>query len=261
MAAGDDSWRDETLPVPASGPAAPAPASGDGETLAAAPAPALALASASGDGETLAAASASASAPSRPAATTTSATASLPIVERRHYHVLSEFARGGLGRILRARDKRTGRLVAIKEMLGSSEEVAARFAREALLTANLQHPAIVPVYELGRWPEGDPFYAMKLVSGRALDRVLEEATTLDARLALLPTVLAVADAVAFAHGEGVIHRDLKPANVLVGSFSETVVIDWGLAKRLDDRSEAGALPALAGAAGAAGAAGLAAGSI
>ena len=91
----------------------------------------------------------------------------------------------------------------------------------------------MPVYEAGRWPTGEPFFAMKLVSGRPLDRVIAEARTLDDRLALLPRIAAAADAIAYAHSQRVIHRDLKPANVLIGDFGETVVIDWGLAKDLD----------------------------
>ncbi|MEO8700655.1 MAG: protein kinase [Kofleriaceae bacterium] len=156
----------------------------------------------------------------------------LPVVDPANYEMLEEYARGGLGRIVRAKDRRTGRIVAIKEMLGSTAEVAARFAREAKVTANLQHPAIVPVYELGRWPTGEPFYAMKLVAGRSFEQVIEGTRTLDDRLTRLTVIAAVADALAYAHGQRVIHRDLKPANVLVGEFGETVVIDWGLAKVL-----------------------------
>src|SRR5262245_7789381 len=77
---------------------------------------------------------------------------SLTAVGREHYQVLGELARGGLGRIFRARDKRTGRPVAIKEVLRPGPEIILRFAREALVTANLQHPSIIPVYEVGRWP-------------------------------------------------------------------------------------------------------------
>ena len=178
------------------------------------------------------------------AATAAFILAELPVVERAHYEFLAEHARGGLGRIIRARDRRTGRLVAIKEMLEDTPDAAARFCREALVTANLQHPAIVPVYELGRWPEGQPFYAMKLVAGRALDDALRDAATLPERLALLPRLIDVAEAMAYAHGEGVIHRDLKPANVLVGSYGETVVIDWGLARRVGD-AELATVPLMA----------------
>ena len=156
----------------------------------------------------------------------------LPEVSVARYRILGEVGRGGLGRVLRARDVSLGREVAVKEGHPGADE--SRFTREALITARLQHPAIVPVYEAGRWEGGAPFYAMKLVRGRPLAAVLKEARTLEARLALVPTVLAVADAIAYAHAEGVVHRDLKPENVLVGDFGETVVIDWGLAKEVGE---------------------------
>jgi len=156
----------------------------------------------------------------------------MPLVDPARYAIAGELAHGGIGRILRARDVQLDRPVAIKEMLTPSREAEARFVAEALVTARLQHPSIVPVYEAGRWPGGEPFYAMKLVSGRSLADVIAERTTLEERLALLPHVLAVAEAIAYAHSERIIHRDLKPANVLVGAFGETVVIDWGLAKDL-----------------------------
>jgi serine/threonine protein kinase len=89
-----------------------------------------------------------------------------------------EVARGGMGRIIAAHDRILGRPVALKELLHADAEHAARFRREALITARLQHPAIVPVYQAGRWPSGEPFYAMKLVSGRPLDRAIADATTL-----------------------------------------------------------------------------------
>ncbi|KFE67329.1 putative serine/threonine-protein kinase pkwA [Hyalangium minutum] len=149
-----------------------------------------------------------------------------------HYAIDGELAQGGIGRILRARDLRLGRPVAIKQILSPSPEAELRFMTEAFITARLQHPSIMPVYEAGRWPNGELFYAMKLVSGRSLADVLAEKRTLKERLALLPHVLAVAEAMAYAHSERIIHRDLKPANVLVGGFGETVVIDWGLAKEL-----------------------------
>jgi len=165
----------------------------------------------------------------------------LPI-DRSMYAMMEEFARGGLGRIFRALDRRTGRIVAIKEVRRAERDVLQRFAREALVTANLQHPSIVPVYEVGRWAESEPFYAMKLVQGRTLADLVAEAATAGERLALLSHVIDVADALAYAHGERVIHRDLKPENVLVGSYGETVVIDWGLARNLATGEEAASLP-------------------
>ena len=163
-------------------------------------------------------------------------------VSHDRFEILDELARGGLGRVYRARDPRTNRIVAIKEVLRPQADIIVRFAREALVTANLQHPAIVPVYEVGRWDTGEPFYAMKLVQGRTLDDLITEAKTLDARMALVPHLIDVADALAYAHSERVIHRDLKPANVLVGAYGETVVIDWGLAKNLATGEEIDALP-------------------
>jgi WD40 repeat protein len=158
----------------------------------------------------------------------------LPVIARERYLALGEHARGGLGRVMRARDRQLGRAVAIKEMLAPEQGGAAatRFVREALVTARLQHPGIVPVYDAGYWPGGEPFYAMKLVSGRSLKDAISAAAGLEQRLALLPQVLAATQAVAYAHSEGVIHRDLKPSNVVLGPFGETVVVDWGLAKDL-----------------------------
>ena len=164
---------------------------------------------------------------------------SLPLVPRENYAVEGEFARGGMGRILSARDRRLGRPVALKELQAEAAPEAARFVREALVTARLQHPAIVPIYEAGRWPDGAPFYAMKMVSGRSLDALIRAAGSLAERLALLPHLLAVAEAVAYAHSQRIIHRDLKPANVLVGAFGEAVLVDWGLAKDLSQPSLAG----------------------
>ena len=159
----------------------------------------------------------------------------LPRTARSAFEVAGQFAQGGIGRILRARDPVLGRTVALKELLFAGDRGdEQRFVREVMLTARLQHPGIVPVYSAGRWPSGEPFYAMKLVSGRSFDLLIAEAHTLSARLALLPHVLAIAETLAFAHAQSIIHRDLKPNNVLIGEFGETVVIDWGLAKQLDE---------------------------
>tara|TARA_R110002096_G_scaffold436051_1_gene666256 strand:+ start:12173 stop:14824 length:2652 start_codon:yes stop_codon:yes gene_type:complete len=161
---------------------------------------------------------------------------SLSTVEDSNYVLGREIARGGMGRIVQARDLRLGRAVAIKELLLPSPSAEQRFEREMMITGRLQHPAIIGVLEAGRWPSGNPFYTMKHIDGRPLDAVIESQKTFADRLALLPRIIAVVDALAYAHAQRVIHRDLKPANVLVGSYGETIVIDWGLAKDLNRAS-------------------------
>ena len=153
------------------------------------------------------------------------------------YELLGEHGRGGLGRVSRAHDRELGRDVAIKELLARDEVNEARFLREVMITARLEHPGIVPVHEAGHWPDGTPFYAMKLVSGRPLRDLIAERKTVEESVGLLHHVIAVADAIAYAHGRNIIHRDLKPANVIVGDFGETIVIDWGLAKDLAAEDE------------------------
>jgi WD40 repeat protein len=151
------------------------------------------------------------------------------------YRILALLGKGGMGRVYEAEDTELGRRVAVKFLpaaFADRAERVARFVRERVVTADLEHPAIIPVYDSGIWPSGEPFYAMRVVRGEPLDRRLATAPTLDERLRLLGHVIATADAVAFAHSRGVVHRDLKPANILVGSFGETFVADWGLAKRL-----------------------------
>jgi len=160
--------------------------------------------------------------------------------DRERYRFLGEHGRGGLGRVSRAHDRALGRDVAIKELIARGHIDEIRFLREALITARLEHPGIVAVHEAGRWPDGTPFYAMKMVSGRPLRELIAERKTVDQRLGLLHHVIAVTDAMAYAHGRNIIHRDLKPANVIVGEFGETIVIDWGLAKDLSSSDEVAA---------------------
>lgn len=164
------------------------------------------------------------------------AEAGLTAVGPEAYAVIEVFAEGGIGRILRAHDRRLDRPVALKELLTASRSLEERFVREARLTARLQHPGVVPIYEVGRWPSGEPFYAMRLVAGGPLLDRIAAAPSLDQRLALLPHVITVAEAMAYAHSQRIIHRDLKPENVLVGEYGETVVIDWGLAKDLAEET-------------------------
>jgi WD40 repeat protein len=154
-------------------------------------------------------------------------------VDVRHtYELGARLGEGGMGLVRPARDRGLGRQVALKFPKARTPELERRFEAEARITARLQHPSIVNVHEAGRWPTGEPYYAMKLVTGRPLDEVIAETRTLADRLALLPRALAVADALAYAHAQRVIHRDLKPQNVMVGEYGETVVLDWGLAKDL-----------------------------
>ncbi|MCW5801561.1 MAG: serine/threonine protein kinase [Deltaproteobacteria bacterium] len=156
----------------------------------------------------------------------------LPTVDPDTYVFGHYFARGGMGRIAAVRDKRLGRVVAIKELIAREPALVERFKREIRITARLEHPAIVSVHEAGQWPSGEPFFAMRRVAGQSLKDAIAARPTLHERLGLVAGVIAIVDALAYAHQRGVIHRDLKPANVLVGEFGETVVIDWGLAKDL-----------------------------
>jgi WD40 repeat protein len=169
----------------------------------------------------------------------------LPVRRRDRYERLAEHARGGIGTITRARDRELGRALAIKEIRSPEGRAVERFVREARITMRLEHPSIVPVHDAGRWESGEPFYAMKLVAGRTLKEVVRERRSLADKMTLLPHIIAVADAIAYAHGQRVIHRDLKASNVLVGAFGETIVIDWGLAKDLsiaDDPADLEASP-------------------
>jgi len=148
------------------------------------------------------------------------------------YVLDKQIATGGMGRVFSGRDLRLGRTVAIKMLRLQDAALARRFEREVRLAARLQHPGVVPVYDAGFWPSGEPFLVMKLVLGQSLARVVKDADTREDRLGLLPQVIAAAEAVAYAHDQGIVHRDLKPSNILVGAFGETVVVDWGLAKDL-----------------------------
>jgi len=156
----------------------------------------------------------------------------LPRVRDGRYEILCEHGRGGIGCVYRARDHELDRDVAIKKLISHGDALEMRFLREVAITARLEHPGIVPVHEAGWWSDGTPFYAMKLIAGRPLRDLIAERPTVEQRLGLLHHVIAVADAIAYAHARKVIHRDLKPSNVIVGEFGETVVIDWGLAKDL-----------------------------
>ncbi|MBA2541014.1 MAG: protein kinase, partial [Deltaproteobacteria bacterium] len=162
----------------------------------------------------------------------------LPVIDPETYVFGHYFARGGMGRIAAVRDKRLGRVVAIKELIANEPALIERFKREIRITARLEHPAIVSIHEAGQWPTGEPFFVMKKVAGRSLKEAIDARPMFEERLSLVASVIAIVDALAYAHQCGIIHRDLKPANVLVGEFGETVVIDWGLAKDLRAGEEA-----------------------
>jgi serine/threonine protein kinase len=155
------------------------------------------------------------------------------------YALDREIGRGGMGRVFAGRDLRLQRPVAIKMLRVRDAALATRFEREVRLAARLQHPGVVPVYDAGFWPSGEPYLVMKLVLGQSLERVIRDADTSADRLALLPHVITAAEAVAYAHDQGIVHRDLKPINILVGAFGETIVLDWGLAKDLRASAAAG----------------------
>ncbi len=148
--------------------------------------------------------------------------------EAERYARQGELGRGGMGRVVNAVDQRLDRAVALK-LLRSGQD-ARRMAREARITARLEHPGIVPVYDAGLGPDGVPFYTMRLVRGRSMADELSAAPDPAARLLLLRPLLAVAQAVAYAHAQGVVHRDLKPANLMLGAYGEIQVVDWGLAR-------------------------------
>ncbi len=152
------------------------------------------------------------------------------------YQLQGEIARGGMGAVIKGRDVDLGRDLAIKVLLDAhrrSPETVRRFIEEAQIGGQLQHPGIVPVYELGTCADRRPYFAMKLVKGRTLSSLLQSRPDPHEDL---PRFLAIFEQVgqtmAYAHARGVIHRDLKPSNIMVGSFGEVQVMDWGLAKVL-----------------------------
>jgi len=167
------------------------------------------------------------------------------------YKIVTTIARGGMGVIMQGRDLRIRRTVAMKVMKTSSQfsrENVLRFIDEAQLTGQLEHPNIVPVYELGLDEHGETFYTMKYVRGITLDEVLRGLRNNNAKMArkyplgtLLTIFQKICDGVAYAHAKGVVHRDLKPENVMIGAYGEVLVMDWGLAKNVTgmQRSEAG----------------------
>ncbi|MDA0921596.1 MAG: serine/threonine-protein kinase [Planctomycetota bacterium] len=152
------------------------------------------------------------------------------------YRLDGEIARGGMGAIIKGRDTDLGRDLAIKVLLDQHKdkpEVIQRFVEEAQIGGQLQHPGIAPIYELGQFSDKRPFFAMKLVKGQTLSKLLADREgAADERGKFIGIFEQVCQTMAYAHSRGVIHRDLKPANIMVGAFGEVQVMDWGLAKVL-----------------------------
>ncbi len=148
-----------------------------------------------------------------------------------------ELGRGAMGRVVAVTDARLDRRIARKEARDAAHSAA--LLREATITARLEHPGIVPVYDVGQDPDGRTWFTMRAAAGRTLADVAAEAPDLAHRMRLVRRLLGAAEAVAFAHSRGVVHRDLKPENVLVGAFGEALVADWGVARHLDEPDPGG----------------------
>lgn len=157
------------------------------------------------------------------------------------YQILQELGRGGMGRVLLARDLDLKRLVAIKICHRVSPQDLLRFIQEAQIGSQLEHPNIGPIYDAGRTPEGNVFFAMKYIQGISLSKIVEELSkknpsyqskySLRRSLTLFGKVL---EGMAYVHSRGVIHRDLKPDNIMIGPFGEVLIVDWGVAKVLGE---------------------------
>jgi serine/threonine protein kinase/formylglycine-generating enzyme required for sulfatase activity len=170
------------------------------------------------------------------------------------YRVLRPHARGGLGEVFVAYDEELSRDVALKEIQehAGSAENQKRFMREAQITGNLEHPGIVPIYGLGTYDDGRPYYAMRFVHGDSLKSAIKQfhSTPLsDADRAvrfreLLQRFVDVCNAIHYAHSRGVLHRDLKPGNIMLGEFGETLVVDWGLARLMSEPEDSDTTSAL-----------------
>jgi serine/threonine protein kinase len=159
--------------------------------------------------------------------------AEMPDLSATRYRLIERIGRGGMGVVFLAEDQTLGRRVALKvlDLPDETGDLAARLLREARILAHLEHPGIVPVHDAGSLPDGRVFYAMKYVEGRSLREHAESLASTADRLRIFQKLC---DAVAFAHSRGVLHRDLKPENVMIGPFGEVLLMDWGVAKLLEE---------------------------
>jgi serine/threonine protein kinase len=160
--------------------------------------------------------------------------AQLPDLSGARYQIERELGRGGMSVVYKARDTRLGRSVALKVIDEHNDNPEA----ESRVVAQLEHPGIVPLYDAGSLPDGRAYYVMKLVEGVRLDEFLSRSSTLAERLRIFQRVC---DAVGFAHSRGVVHRDLKPQNIMIGEFGEVLVMDWGVARRLEEPEPPGVM--------------------
>ena len=170
------------------------------------------------------------------------------------FQIMEKMAEGGLGVISRARDMQLNRDVALKEIQpkhADSTQSRLRFTLEAEVTGGLEHPGIVPVYSLGVDHHGRPFYAMRLIRGESLQTVIRKihdhpaaikwmGTNVSTLRRLLARLVYVCNTLAYAHSRGVMHRDIKPSNIMMGKFGETLIVDWGLAKAVNDGTQVAA---------------------
>jgi serine/threonine protein kinase len=149
------------------------------------------------------------------------------------YAIVKELGSGGMGSVYLAHDRELDREVAIKILRETdlTDDTKRRMLREAQIIARLEHPGIVPVHDVGEFADGRVYYAMKYVRGNRLDEYAASVTTTGDRLRKFKSVC---ETVAFAHAHGVVHRDLKPQNIMIGSFGEVLVLDWGIAKVLQN---------------------------
>ena len=159
------------------------------------------------------------------------------------HRVLRVHQRGGMGRILVAYDQYLKREVAIKELnaeVADDESIVRRFIGEAEITAQLEHPGVVPIHRIGQGADGLPYYTMKMIRGDTLQEAIKAYHRKPSKselLNLIRRLVSVSKTIAFAHSKGVIHRDLKPANIMLGEHGETLVMDWGLAKPYNQGAE------------------------
>jgi len=161
--------------------------------------------------------------------------------------LLDEIGRGGMGRVIEAKDPELGRRVAVKVIIDPDKVTraqVARFITEAKITAQLEHPGIVPVYDMGITPEGDLYFVMRRIHGRSMGTVLNELRTGDpdttghwTQHRLLTAFIHICNTMAYAHEQNVLHRDIKPHNIMVGRFGEVVLMDWGLARLINSYEE------------------------